>query len=150
VEDGPGGSSDDEGRHSPEVKGAASAINATSGTFVLTPRKTKGFVLGQATMTIITNASTVYRTDGGRTTTKENFFALLSSTLYAEAEGTYDAATNTLTAKKVKIEDESESHGDRDWEGGSHHDRDDHDRDGDVDDDDKRHGDDDRDDRDDD
>lgn len=132
VDDSLGSGSESEGSHTPEIKGGATSIQATAGTFVVSLRRAKGFAPGQVSVNVITAPNTVFRTDGGRTKTKAEFFALLTTTPYVEVEGTYDAATNTLTAFKAKIEDESDNGG---WENESHHDQDDDNHDGKIDDD---------------
>lgn len=123
-------SNESEGSHAPEVKGSVGSVSATAGTFSVTLRKAKGFAPNVTTINVITSPTTVFRTDGGRTKTSVEFFALLTGAAKVEVEGTYDATSNTLTATKAKVENESNDGG---WENESHHDQDDHNGDGKVD-----------------
>jgi hypothetical protein len=113
------------------------SLNAATGTFVIATKKVRGFTPSQTTVNVTTSGSTVFLTDGGRTKTQAEFFALLATTPIAEVKGTYNAATNTLTATKVKVEDESN---DGQFEDGHHRNGDDHNDDGKVDGGDDDHG----------
>lgn len=98
--------------------GVASAVDATAGTFTLTTRRVHDFTPRKTTVTIVTNASTVYRTDAGATQTQAAFFAALALTPNAAVAGTYDPGTNTLTASRVGVIDPSK---DRGWQRDTEH-----------------------------
>jgi hypothetical protein len=54
---------------------------------------------------VVTSSSTVFRGDKGATLTSADFYAALATTPSVNVEGTYDAATNTLTATKARAFD---------------------------------------------
>lgn len=97
------GTNDDYHRH--EVKGAPSAIDATAGTFVVSALKTEGFRPDRRDVTVKTDGTTVFRGDRGAVLSASAFFTALATSPFVEAEGVYDPATATLTAKRVKLED---------------------------------------------
>lgn len=103
IEDEPG--QDNE----PEVRGAPSAVNAGAGTFVVTVGQAVGFVPVQTTVNVVTTPGTVFRASGGLTLARDEFFARLPAAPEVEVEGVYDPATNTLTARKAKIENPNEA-----------------------------------------
>lgn len=96
---------EDETVNEQEVEGAASDLNSEAGTFKLSTREVSGFIPSATTVNIVTTTTTRFLSDRGLTITKLDFFEGLAA---AEAEGTYNAATNTLTATKVKREDEGD------------------------------------------
>jgi hypothetical protein len=103
-----GGDSDSDRSHgarTPRVKGTASAIDAAAGTFTLAARHCGGFAIASASVTIATSASTTFRGDGGAIVTKAVFFTALTATPNARVKGTYNAATNTLTATEARAFD---------------------------------------------
>lgn len=92
-----------------EVKGEPSQANASLRRFKITTRECSGFLPGGTLVTINVNDSTRFITDSGITITEAQFFEMLptESSLQVEAEGAvFDPNTNTLTAKKCKIENE--------------------------------------------
>jgi hypothetical protein len=66
------------------------------------------FVPTQSTVNVVVTDTTVFRAHRGVMLTEAEYFAGLGSTSIAEVKGTYNAATNTLTAVLVKSESESE------------------------------------------
>ena len=94
-----------EDRKTPRAGGAASALNATAGTFTLTIKRAGGFTVSGTTVTVVTNASTVFRGDKGATLAAADFYTALATTPTVGVEGTYDATTNTLTATKARAFD---------------------------------------------
>lgn len=93
-----------------EVKGEPSQANANGRTFKITARECSGFLPGGTLVTVNVNDSTRFVTDDGITITEAQFFDMLpsDSSLQVEAEGAvFDPNTNTLTAKKCKVENES-------------------------------------------
>ncbi len=101
-----------EDTHHPEVKGAPSAIDATAGTFTVAATKVSGFVPAHTTVNVVTNANTVFRGKSGVTLAEADFFTRLATATSVEVEGTYDSASNTLTAARAKTDDEGQGGGD--------------------------------------
>lgn len=99
------------GRGIPEVKGVISQPSATSRSFTITINDSNDFVPTQTTVTVVVTDTTVFRANRGVLLTEAEYFASLGATSIAEVKGTYNAATNTLTATLVKSETESESEG---------------------------------------
>jgi hypothetical protein len=95
----------------PEVRGVPSAIHADAGTFQVSPLKAKGFVPTTTTVNVVTDASTVFRAHNGLSLSAGDFFTRLATATFVEVEGSFDAGTNTLTARHAKLEDESEHDG---------------------------------------
>jgi hypothetical protein len=133
TEDGSKGSTESGGVRTPKVRGGVTLIDATAGTFTISHTHAKGCMPSSVTVKIKTSASTTYRSLGGRVKTAAEFFVLLTATPLAEAQGTFDPATNTLTATSVKIKDSVGNGGNSGWENESHHDQDDTNGDGKVD-----------------
>jgi len=105
IEDG-----EDDGAGSPKVEGLASAVDAGAGTFKLSTASVRGFVPSQSAVNIMTSPTTVFMNNAGTAITKTAFFEALGlAGAMAEAEGFYDAASNTIAAHKVKLEDEDEA-----------------------------------------
>jgi hypothetical protein len=97
--------------------GTASALDASAGTFTLTVTQACGFMPSAATINIVTNSSTVYRSDAGATLAEADFFTALATTPAVHASGTYDASTGTLTASTLSIDNPANNGG---WENGPH------------------------------
>ncbi len=93
-----------------EVTGAPSSINAGAGTFSVTIDRAHGLLPLAATVQVTTGANTVFRA-GGSILTVADFFAALPQAAKVEVSGSFDAASNTLSASLVRIEDESEHEG---------------------------------------
>lgn len=89
-----------------DVEGAPSAIDAVKMTFVITVERTKEFQPSKTTVNIVTDANTIFRGKSGVTLTVADFYTRLAAAKKAEVEGVYDAASNTLTAKRARFEDE--------------------------------------------
>ncbi len=96
-----------------EVKGVPSLANAAGRTFKVTTRECEGFIPGGTLVNIVVTDATRFFTDNGLVLTEAQFFELLpidSGGLEVEVEGAvYNFETNTLTAKKCKIEHEGEN-----------------------------------------
>ncbi len=101
----------------PRASGAATALDATAGTFTLTVTDADGFTPAQTTINVVTTTSTQYYADGGVTEAQAAFFTALAATPTAEVVGTYDATTNTLTATTLKVMNHAMDGG---WENGPH------------------------------
>ncbi len=86
-----------------EVKGLSGDANSTTGTFTITVGEAEDFLPATSKVTVLTNAATVFRADSGVKLSATDFFSRLSTPAVVKAEGTYDAASNTLTATVVKI-----------------------------------------------
>lgn len=101
-----------------EVRGNVVTVGASS--FTLTIGDADGFLPTGATMNVTFGANTRFRGRHGVTLTQAEFLAALTAGAEAEAEGSYDATTNTLTATKLKLEGEDEGghHGGGDDNGG--------------------------------
>lgn len=100
---GGGGSHDGEA----EVRGAASVVDATAGTFKVAAIEWEGMILtnGQS-VNVVVGGGTEFKVNGdnvGRTA----FFAALAGGAQVKVEGTFDADTQTLTATEAKIGDNS-------------------------------------------
>jgi hypothetical protein len=93
-----------------EVEGAVSNITADG--FELSTQKVEGFIPGSTSVMVATTATARYFSNRGVSMTKAEFFAALTTAGFAEAEGAYNEATNTLTAHKIKLEDGGENEGD--------------------------------------
>ncbi len=89
-----------------DVEGAPSAIDAVKMTFVITVERTKEFQPSKTTVNIVTDANTILRGKSGVTLSVADFYTRLATAKKAEVEGVYDAASNTLTAKRARFEDE--------------------------------------------
>ena len=108
IEDGVGREDED------EVEGAASAVDPATGRFVLTTVRVEGFLPERAAVAVVTTGGTVFRSDRGVLITAAEFYGALAAAggaARAEAEGVYDAPSNTLTARKVKLESAGGGHG---------------------------------------
>ncbi len=91
--------------------GGASNGSVDFHTFTLTPKCVRGFVPQGESITVNTATATKFRGRHGVNMTEADFYLALTaagSKAMVEAEGTYDAGTNTLTAKGLSFEDESE------------------------------------------
>lgn len=98
-------------QRTPNVSGAASNLDATAGTFTVTVNRTCGFAPEQTTVNVVTSSTTAFYTDAGQTATQADFFVALATTPKVVAKGTYDEATNTLTATSVRIVDATQDGG---------------------------------------
>lgn len=97
----------------PEVRGAVSNINAGAGTFDITVTKARGFVPANTVVHVATTPNTIFRGDSGVLLNSTDFFAALASATAADAEGTFDSSTNTLTAVRAKLENEGHNGGEQ-------------------------------------
>ncbi|MBS1703221.1 MAG: DUF4382 domain-containing protein [Armatimonadetes bacterium] len=91
--------------------GAASNGDALAQTFTLTPKCVHGFVPQGDSLTVSTSDTTKYRGHHGSMLTEAQFYEALAAAgdnAVVDAEGTYDSGSNTLTAKSVHIENETE------------------------------------------
>lgn len=98
---GGGGNHDGEA----EVRGAASNIDATAGTFQVAAVEWEGLILtsGQS-VKVVVNSNVEFKVNGDNVN-RTTFFAALASGAQVKVEGTYDAETQTLTATEAKIGD---------------------------------------------
>jgi len=96
------------GRGIPEVKGLVSAPSAGTRSFTVAIAESDDFVPTQSTVNVLLTDTTVFRAHRGVLLTEAEYFATLSAASIAEVKGTYNAATNTITATLVKSESESE------------------------------------------
>ena len=100
------------GRGIPEVKGLVSAPSTATRSFTIAVSESDDFVPTQSTVNVVVTDTTVFRAHRGVLLTEAEYFASLGATSIAEVKGTYNAATNTLTATLVKSESESEGEDD--------------------------------------
>lgn len=100
-----------------DVVGAPSAIDSVKMTFVITVEKTKEFQPTKTTVNIVTDANTIFRGKSGVTLSVADFYARLTTAKKAEVEGVYDVASNTLTAKRARFEEEGTGNGDGNGQG---------------------------------
>ena len=100
------------------VVGAASALDAAAGKFVLTYDRARGLTPGSTTVNVVTGPQTIYRVDTGAAVDAAAFFAALTANPTATANGAYDAATNTLTAQMVRAVNPANDHGPQGGPGG--------------------------------
>jgi hypothetical protein len=97
------------GRGIPEVKGLVSAPSTATRSFTIAVTESDDFVPTQSTVNVVVTDTTVFRAHRGVLLTEAEYFAGLGVTSIAEVKGSYNAATNTLTATLVKSESESDS-----------------------------------------
>lgn len=105
-----------------EARGNVTSVGANA--FDLTIDETEGFLPSSTTVHVTYTANTRFRGDHGTTLTEAQFEAALAAGLEVEVEGTYDDASNTLTARKLKLENEGDDNGggdDDDDNGGGGH-----------------------------
>ena len=108
IEDKSGGGQNN-GRGIPEVKGLVSAPSTATRSFTIAITESDDFVPTQSTVNVVVTDTTVFRAHRGVILTEAEYFATLGAVSIAEVKGTYNAATNTLTATLVKSESESDS-----------------------------------------
>ena len=96
------------GRGIPEVKGLVTAPSTVTRSFTVAVTESDDFVPTQSTVNVVVTDTTVFRAHRGVMLTEAEYFATLDAVSIAEVKGTYNAATNTLTAVLVKSESESE------------------------------------------
>jgi len=89
-----------------EAYGGASNANAGARTFDITLVQWSGLsgTSGQVIHVVMTEGAT-FRNDEGDSVSAEAFFSKLTNGHPVEAEGSWNAATSTLTASKAKLED---------------------------------------------
>ncbi|RYG23079.1 DUF4382 domain-containing protein [bacterium] len=85
-----------------EARGDVTTIGDNS--FDLTVDETEGFLPSNTALHVTYTANTRFRGDRGATLTEAQFEAALASGVEVEAEGTYNEATDTLVARKLKLE----------------------------------------------
>ncbi|MCE9560023.1 MAG: DUF4382 domain-containing protein [Armatimonadetes bacterium] len=108
--------------HNPEIRGAASAIDASAGTLDLTLGHASAMQPDRKLVHVATTGTTLYRVRSGALSDKAAFFAALVTGGEVEVEGTYNRETGIFTASKIKLEDEGgDDHGGGGHEG-EHHD----------------------------
>ncbi len=99
------------------ASGTASVLDATAGTFTLTVVRARGFTPSGTTINIVTNSSTVFRSDSGAILAAADFFTAAASTPNVDVIGAYDSTTGTLTVTSVAIDNPSNNGG---WENDQH------------------------------
>lgn len=97
------------GRGIPEIKGLVTAPSTATRSFTIAVTESDDFVPTQSTVNVVVTDTTVFRAHRGVMLTEAEYFAGLGVTSIAEVKGSYNAATNTLTAVMVKSESESDS-----------------------------------------
>lgn len=94
-----------------EAKGLAKEVSAEAGTFDIVFGRAEGFTPVASFVHVTTTETTRFFSHGGVLLTREQFFGILTGGgKRVEAEGTWNADTNTLAAVKAKIEDEDDHH----------------------------------------
>lgn len=106
------------GNCAPRVVGTASELNADAGTLTVTLDRAYGLAVQQTSVKVVFATGTKLRDDSGTTVTMADFFVALATTPEIAVEGTYDEATNTLTATQARVVDESKDGG---WARGGNH-----------------------------
>lgn len=97
VEDNPGGLGE------PEASGKITQLNLETNRMVLVDIfNVQGFVPQGSTLNVVWDETTIIRRSG--VVVPE---AQIANFPFAEVKGTYDAATNTLTAKRITLEDDA-------------------------------------------
>ncbi len=97
------------------ASGAASAINATAGTFTVAVKQSCGFAPTATSVNVVTTSTTTYYADNGSSLTSSVFFTDIATTPNVAIQGTYDSTTNTITATSISISNHSNDGG---WENG--------------------------------
>jgi hypothetical protein len=101
-----------------EAKAIGPALNVVelTNSFDVRPKFTRGFAPQGEKVGVVTNPSTTrFRANHGSTLTSAQFYAAVvaaGTNAVVEVEGTYNSASNSITAKSVHIENESELGGD--------------------------------------
>lgn len=93
----------------PLVIGEPSQEDASGGTFVVTVKRTERLVPPQTTVNVVTRDTTVFWSANGVKLGAVEFFQALATVHSVAVAGTFDAATNTLTAVQVKLPRETET-----------------------------------------
>ena len=107
IEDKSGGGQNN-GRGIPEVKGLVTSPSTATRSFTIAITESDDFVPTQSTVNVVVTDTTVFRAHRGVILTEAEYFTTLGAVSIAEVKGTYNAATNTLTATLVKSESESD------------------------------------------
>ncbi|MDH4389489.1 MAG: DUF4382 domain-containing protein [Fimbriimonas sp.] len=101
-----------------EAKAIGRALNVVelSNSFDVNPKFTRGFAPQGEKVGVVTNPTTTrFRGNRGTTLTSSQFYAAVvaaGANAIVEVEGTYSSGTNSIAAKSVHIENESELGGD--------------------------------------
>ena len=96
---------DANGLNRPDARGPVRAIDAAAGTFDVMVKGCEGFLPQGSIVHVASGVDTVFRSHRGVTLTKDEFFVALVAAGTVEVEGAYDGTSNTITAKRAKIED---------------------------------------------
>jgi hypothetical protein len=88
----------------PQAFGAMSNLNLTAGTLTLAIQRVANFTPNGSTVNIVTTDATRYRLRRGIAATRLEFFETAADGGLAEVEGSFNPATNTITARKLKLE----------------------------------------------
>jgi hypothetical protein len=97
--------------HRVRAVGMPKEPNREAGTFVLNPvLEHEGFVPRDNRVNVVTTANTKFVDHHGNVITRAAFFELLPTALKVRVEGTYSAASNTITASLARIVDQGGDH----------------------------------------
>jgi hypothetical protein len=88
----------------PEVQGPPSAVNAGAGAFVVTAAGAEDFVPVRMGVSVVTTTATEFHADSGQALLAADFFAALATAEEVEVEGSYDALSNTVIARRAKLD----------------------------------------------
>ena len=100
-------STDNDTEDSVEANGIAVDIDEPTGTFDVDLTEVEGYLPTQPVVHVATSSSTLYFDSSGVLITRSDFFEnIIAGDVRVEVEGTWEIATNTITAFKAKIEDD--------------------------------------------
>ena len=92
----------------PNVRGEVASVGTE--TFDLTASGCDRFLPTSATIHVVYTSATAFQGDKGATLDEAGFAALLAVGARVKAEGTYDAATSTLSATRIKLDVGHDAH----------------------------------------
>lgn len=99
----------------PDANGAVVSVGV--GTFVMTVDEAEGFIPSDVSINVVPDPAAVFIGDDCTTLTSDEFFALLAAGVHVEVAGTYDSASNTFTATRLKVEHGEDGGGGGDGDG---------------------------------
>ncbi len=91
------------------ASGAPSAGNATAGTFTLAVSDVEGFVPTGVNITVQTTSTTKFFNSAGTSIGLTDFFTSLATAMNVHVNGSFDAASQTMTALSIRLEGGSDS-----------------------------------------
>lgn len=86
-----------------KAEGAYVSANSAGRSFVMNLQEAEGFAPAGTTVNVVLNDSSVLSARSGIILTEEDFFAQIAASEEIRVEGSYNAGTNTLTAKRAKL-----------------------------------------------